>query len=259
MKYDVDAFETRFNQYARSFLEGVSPEVARGIQLKITHTLMVRRECRAIAASEGWTEEDAGLGEIIGLAHDFGRFEQFRQFQTFADAVSLNHALFGVQLLEELHLLDFLEEADRATVLNAVRCHNMVALPENLCRRDRRFAMLIRDGDKLDIMRVLVDYYANDCENEEVTMGLKNIPEVTPEVAEILRRHESPRYTQLNTIPDFILTTASWAYDLNYRYTKAEYLRRGLLDTMYPYIRDVPVAAEIFREVKQTLIEETSA
>ncbi len=254
----VELFEPKFLKYARGFLDPGDAEVSNGIQLKITHTLMVRRECRAIAADEQWSGADAELAEVIGLGHDFGRFEQFRRFKTFADARSLNHAELGVELLKELGMFDFLGPADREVAFAAIRMHNLPALPEGLDARTRRFAGAIRDADKLDIMRVLVDYYAGCRRDESVTLGLRDAPEVTPGVAETLRRRESPNYRDLKTIPDFLLTTASWVYDLNYAYSRRQYRERGLLDSLDPYVAASPEALEIFTGIKNELAKEAS-
>ncbi len=246
--YDVNAIEHSFLQYARGFLTD-ERDYSRNIQLKITHTLVVRRECRHIADSEQWNEADGEIGEIIGLLHDYGRFEQFRQYRTFADAQSLNHGELSAELVEKHHLLDAMSAADRATVLTAILNHNKRLLPDDLSERDRMFSGLVRDADKLDIMRVLMEYYADQCRNEAVTMGLLHVQEVSPEVLAQLQAHESPRYQSLRTIPDFVLMTLSWAYDLNFKYSRREYIRRGLLEQMHPYIADIPEAEALYREI----------
>ena len=241
-------FRSSFLQYARGFLTD-DRDYSRNIQLKITHTLMVRREARNIAADEQWDPVDGALGEIIALLHDYGRFEQFRQFQTFADAQSLNHGELSARLALEHHLLDALDDADRATVIQAILNHNKRTLPEELSARDRKFAAQIRDADKLDIMRVLLEYYADHCRNEAVTMGLAHVQKITPAVLAQLQARQSPRYQDMQTIPDFVLMTLSWAYDLNYKYSRREYVRRGLLESMHPYIADIPEAEAVYREI----------
>ena len=53
--------------------------------------------CKAI--SLGLDKADTDLAWLIGMLHDIGRFEQLKNYGTFSDADSIDHAHYGVHLL----------------------------------------------------------------------------------------------------------------------------------------------------------------
>lgn len=69
------------------------------IMLKIKHTYRVAEISEKIAAGLGLSAYDTDLAWLIGMLHDIGRFEQLKQYGTFVDADSIDHAHFGVDLL----------------------------------------------------------------------------------------------------------------------------------------------------------------
>jgi len=69
------------------------------IKLKYYHSYRVMQLCREIAESEKLNEEDTYLATVIGLLHDYARFEQWDKYKTFSDINSIDHGDLGVQLL----------------------------------------------------------------------------------------------------------------------------------------------------------------
>lgn len=126
------------------------------IRLKLVHSFQVAQIAKQIAESKRLTQEDCALAELIGLLHDIGRFEQLRQYNTFLDAKSVNHAALGVQILQETNLLSrFLDVRSLdSLVLQAIRQHNQYQLDEGLDNHTYLHATMLRDADKTDIFRV---------------------------------------------------------------------------------------------------------
>ena len=87
----------KFTEYTNNYLE-----YGEMIQLKINHTLRVVDLCERIAKSLNLTEEEIYISKIIGLLHDIGRFEQWKQYNTFRDQSSVDHADFGVEVLKKI-------------------------------------------------------------------------------------------------------------------------------------------------------------
>ena len=130
------------------------------IRHKVEHTLRVAEYCEKIAGSLGVDGDGISFAWFLGLLHDIGRFEQVRRYGTFIDAVSVDHAEFGADLLFREKLIERFPAEDlteeRLCVLEtAIRLHNKLTLPEALDETTRRFCELIRDADKLDIFRVV--------------------------------------------------------------------------------------------------------
>jgi len=130
------------------------------IRLKVEHTYRVAEltddVTNSIQNEYGMDEDDRTLAWIIGMLHDIGRFEQVKRYGTFWDSESVDHAEFGADLLfgpnrdERLNIK--LPETD--IIECAIRNHNKYKLPSNLSDRERLFSEIIRDTDKIDIMRV---------------------------------------------------------------------------------------------------------
>lgn len=136
------------------FLRFVEPYRAFGdkIRMKIDHSLRVRALCMDIAGSAGFDAEEVDLAAVCGLVHDIGRFEQWRVYGTYNDSRSADHGDMGAEFLREGDRIRFFSEVDHETILCAVRYHNKYRVPEMLNEGDRRFVLLVRDADKLDIL-----------------------------------------------------------------------------------------------------------
>lgn len=132
------------------------------IRLKAEHTLRVAGHCARIAESLGADGGSADFAWLLGLLHDIGRFEQVRRYGTFVDAVSVDHAELGADLLFRDGLIGEFPARDltpdRLSILEtAIRLHNKLALPGELDGETRFFCDLIRDADKADIFRVVTE------------------------------------------------------------------------------------------------------
>ncbi|MDE7477724.1 MAG: HD domain-containing protein, partial [Lachnospiraceae bacterium] len=126
------------------------------VRLKIEHTYRVCELCETIAKSAGFDENEIEIAWLTGLLHDVGRFEQLRRYGTFSDAQSIDHAEFGADILfKEGKIRDYIEDTSEDELLEkAVRCHSAYRIPENYTSHERKFANLLRDADKIDILKV---------------------------------------------------------------------------------------------------------
>lgn len=144
------------------------------IRLKIDHTYRVAKLCDRICDSvrDGICHEpkmtgvERDIAWLIGMLHDIGRFEQVRRYGTFADAVSVDHAELSADILFKEGLInDFIEESDNAgrrpecfeIIEKAIRAHNKYRIPEEYDGEVREYARIIRDADKIDILKVNVE------------------------------------------------------------------------------------------------------
>ena len=131
------------------------------IKLKYEHTYQVADLSDKIAKSVELSQEDVDIAWTIGLLHDIGRFEQVVRYGTYRDAISVDHAQFGADLLFNDGLIEKfgIEDKDVLHLLEvAIRNHNVFKLPGDLNERELLFSKLIRDADKIDIMRANVEF-----------------------------------------------------------------------------------------------------
>lgn len=150
-RVDRDAAETAFGAYVARYGKD-NPRVV----LKVDHTLRVAASCDAIARSVGLPPCDVDLAWLCGLLHDIGRFEQLRRWDTFNDALSASHAALGVDALfgEDGAIREFVadDSSDEAIRL-AVGLHSDFRLPDRLDDRVRTLCVVVRDADKIEIVR----------------------------------------------------------------------------------------------------------
>lgn len=156
---DRDFVNKKFNDYVAAYCEDGDTKVV----LKVEHTYRVADLSEQIAKSIGLQEEDVDLAWLIGMLHDIGRFEQIRRYGTFEDARSVKHADLGIQILFEEHgiseyLSDIKEmEKELKIIRDAIACHSDYRLPDDLDDETKCFCDILRDADKIDIIKVVVE------------------------------------------------------------------------------------------------------
>lgn len=208
-----------FNSYVKNFY-GEDGVVNQNIKLKEKHTLNVAKHSVNIAKSLSLTEEEIITAEIIGLFHDIGRFEQFRIYKTFNDFTSVNHSALGIKILEENKILKNLDHKREKIIIKAISLHNTKELSDNLNEEELLFCKLIRDGDKLDIFRVIIEY-ENERKNNP-NPALDNLP-FTPgynkELLEDILLNRKMSNESLKNYNDRKLYELSWITDLNFQFS----------------------------------------
>ncbi len=78
---------------------------------------------------------------------------------------------------------------------------------------------LIRDADKLDIWRVLIDYYktANRDSTSAIDLGLPTSEGYSNTILKSLYGSRIASVNDMKNLNDFKLLQISWVYDLNFR------------------------------------------
>lgn len=217
-RLQLTALHNWFNNYCASFAMPV-PEDQRNIAIKKNHTREVCANAVRIAAELNLGREDVLIAEAISLFHDVGRFPQYQQYKTFDDSISINHAALGAQVLLEAGVLRDLAQQDRDLIIRSIMLHNVFVLPEGLAEQPLLHARLVRDADKLDIMRVVLEYFSQDAGSraEAVAIGLPDDPGAySPAVLACLMRGEMAKKSLLATLNDFKILQLTWLYDINF-------------------------------------------
>jgi hypothetical protein len=244
----LDRMKSWFAGYCGSFYTENAAD-NRNIRLKEEHSQRVLANINLLTESLALAVHDRLLAEAVALFHDLGRFQQYRQYKTFRDADSVNHAALGAKIVAEEELLAELTVAERQTVIRAVAQHNVFMIPAGLTERDLLFLKLIRDADKLDIWRVFIEFYALPDEERAsaVSLGFPDVPVCSKEVLACLHRQEMVDLKLLKTLGDFKLLQLSWVHDLNFPASfrlmeERDYINR--LAATLPATREVASALE---------------
>ncbi|MGB9499051.1 MAG: HD domain-containing protein [Dissulfuribacterales bacterium] len=248
---NISGLKKWFDDYVNGYYTD-DPAVNRAIKLKKDHTLRVCRNIKMLGNKLNISEKDMMFAEVIALLHDIGRFEQFAVYGTFKDATSVNHARLGLKVIEQHHLLSTCDHREQEIAIAAVAHHNAIALPKDKNDSSLFFMKLIRDADKLDIWKVVTDYYSNQDRgrNKTLELDLSVDPEYSPEVLLALNEKKIIRMEKLKTLNDFKLLQLSWVYDLNFSFSFETLLEHGYIDRI---AASLPQTDEIVSMVRQVL------
>ena len=255
-EYQITSWESarrEFRRYAESFLSGRKDEDC-GVTLKVEHTFRVLDEMERLAAAEGFPPTELRLCRYAALLHDLSRFEQFVCYRTFRDAESFDHGDRSAELAAELGFTAPLPAEEAEAVLLAVRRHNKIALPAEPMGISEVPSRAVRDADKLDIMRLFLDYLDRP-ENPAVVFSLRPDAPVSPEVLAALRERRSPNHAVMRSVNDFSAAKLVWGFDLNYRHSRREFLQRGYFDRLMLHLPKQPELEELYRRAVAFLAE----
>lgn len=248
MRIDRNHAKSAFEEYTRHYDTG--DDKAR---LKIEHTYRVAGLCETIAGTVMKDPEEIDLAWLSGLLHDVGRFEQVRIYGTFQDSVSVDHAAFGADILfQEGRIRDYVEEdTENALLERAIRLHNVYRMPEGLTERERTFADILRDADKIDIMRVNVEFPLEKIYN----VSTKELKEA--ELSDEVFLNFCERRTSLRkpgqTVADSIVNQLSFAFELVYPISLKIMAGQGYLDRFLSFESENPVTGERMRRVREEM------
>ncbi len=219
-KDDLVFFYNFFDSHVKSFYSD-DEFVQQNIILKEEHTRCVCREANMICGFLGLDDEKRYLVETSALFHDIGRFTQFARYKTFNDAASENHALLGVEVLKKTKILSRLLPEEHELILKAVELHNVYKIPEGLSEEELLFVKIVRDADKLDIFRVVTDYYAERFARPNPVMEnyLPESLEYSMEIIDDIMNNRNSETKYIRTANDLRLFKLTWIFDVNFPVT----------------------------------------
>lgn len=207
---DIKKAEKEFDRYVLNY-----DEKNLKIFLKKEHTKRVQKEAADIAKYLNLNEEDSKLAELIGLLHDVGRFEQVKRYNTFSDKKSIDHAKLGTEILfNDGYIRKFVEDEQYDTIIyKAILNHNKYKIEENMTDRELLHSKIIRDADKIDILRLEVTeplealFENNDIEWQEVS----------EDVYKDFFAHKNIDINKRKTDLDKWILAISFIFDLNFQ------------------------------------------
>lgn len=223
------------------------------IKLKIDHTYRVCSLCRQIAAQSGFDENEIEIAWLTGLLHDVGRFEQLRRYGTFVDAKSIDHAEFGADILfKEGKIRDYVEDASEDDLLEkTVRCHSAYRIPADYNEREQRFANLLRDADKIDILKVNIIVPLEEIYNV-TTYDLKHC-KVTDEVMQAFYEEHAVLRSLKKTPVDNVVGHISLVFELVYPISLKIMYEQGYLDKLMDFQSELAETNEQFAKIREKM------
>jgi putative nucleotidyltransferase with HDIG domain len=258
-KSDLEYIKAWFKEYVNTF-EYDNSEFQRNIDIKRDHTYRVTEEIINIANQLKLNEDEQNLAAIIALLHDIGRFEQYDRYRTFSDNKSENHAELGTKILIRYKVLGSLDEEIQNLILCSIKYHNLPKLPGDETDTCLFYSRLIRDADKLDIWRVVTDYYhrKEGQRNVALELELPDTPGISEEVYKALMNKDIVNMKYVKNINDIKLLQAGWIYDINFTPVLDIIRNRSYLEKLRDTLPDLKEINDIFEIIHFSMANQPS-
>jgi len=231
-KSDLIFFRKWFREYVRKYYSD-DAFVMQNIRLKEEHSWRVCSNSIQIARSESLSLNDCYLAETIAIFHDIGRFEQFSKYVTFKDSESEDHASLSVKILKTEDVLSCLDSIEQDIILFAVGNHNKYKISDTDHKSCILHSIIIRDADKLDIFKVLLDEFVlrESDPNPALYMGYPDTPGYSHSIIEDIFNNKLSSIDNVKNQNDLNLIRLTWLYDLNFSesfhlFKKRNYIRK---------------------------------
>lgn len=226
-----------FNNYVKQFDFTNSK-----IRYKFHHSYRVMEIAKEIAISLKLNEEDTYIVTIAALLHDIGRFNQINNYDTYIDQISTDHGDEGERVLKEN---DFIKEfvSDEKIIniiLNSTKYHNKYEVDSNLDEKTILICKIVRDADKLDIMREC----ANEINDEKIIVKKELVNSIENNILAI------NNYCETNT--DSVIYYLSWVYDLNFKYSYEFLIKNKIIEKKFDLLEMYGETEEI-KKIKKLI------
>lgn len=231
MKIDRQRVKEQFASYTRNY----DPEDTK-IALKIAHTYRVADNCEQIAKSIGLTDEEVEFAWLSGMLHDIGRFEQVKRYNTFIDSESVDHAEFGADLLfgKDMLIADYIDDRDWDAMLEIViRQHNKYRMDETISGRTLVFCNILRDADKVDILRVNIETPMEEIYN--VTEEVLLTSGVSEKVMEQVRERHAINRDIMESPVEHLIGHIALTFELVYEKSRELAKEQGYVLKMFEF------------------------
>ena len=248
---DVSSHEAWFARYAA--LQRTGTETIDGpLALKFSHSIHVLAHARTVVHAERLPPQTGRTALLGALYHDIARFPQYRRWQTFSDTLSTNHGILGSRILNALRPLEHEPRRVRLLAQGAVILHNRFTLPVGLSEEMRGVADVVRDCDRLDILRIMAGMLAPDGPNmpeNAANAAMLHLPEekgsYSTAVYQAVFDGRAASYADLRTRNDFRLLLCSWCDDFHFHTSRAILRDSGLMGPILDNLPDLPEMAAI--------------
>ena len=258
-KAQVNNYKIWFKEYYSSFK--TEDKVFNNIiELKFQHSLRVCREIIDIGKHCDLPQNQLRLAETMALFHDLGRFQQYRDYQTFSDNKSIDHAELAINILKEYDLLSDIEEKNKILIYKAIENHNKIEIPFDTFGDELFFSKLLRDADKIDVFKVVTDYYENKhlYNGSTIELDLPDFPDIQDNNYTDIVSGRIIKSENLKTLNDFKLMQISWLYDINFTRSFEKINENGYIQKIFAVLpqdeKILHIKSNVFKYISKALV-----
>lgn len=248
-----------FNNYTNSFIANCydHSDIYINLKLKIDHSKRVMHNCCKIAKSENIVGNFYTLSAICGLFHDIGRFEQYSKYKTFKDDASLYHGQLGVEVIEKENFFEMISPAFQTIIKQSVYNHGLMQIEKGIDNQALLFVNMVRDADKLDIFKIVANYYHNSegTRNTALEYGLNDNNGISTDVLNLFFNKQLISKELLRSLDDFKIMQLAWIFDINFKYTKSKIINENYVLSILDSLQDTQQVTHISSFIKDCLYE----
>ena len=229
------------------------------IAYKKAHSKQVAENSQYITEHLSCKEEQIDLAWTIGLLHDFGRFQQIKSYNTFNDGKSIDHAALGNYILFQEHEIDKFEVPKEWywSIRKAIFNHNKLDISEDLFSSDKFQALVIRDADKVDILKgsVTSDFtFFNTCTIDEVQNS-----SITNKVYFYVKQRKLIPFDVMTTKADYFMRLYAMYFDITFPASLQLIKEQGDFEKALQFEFTNPDNQEKFNSIKKEIADFTNS
>ena len=220
------------------------------IKMKYEHSLRVMDFCIFIAKENNFNDKDMEISTLVGLLHDYARFDQWTKYKTYSDLKSIDHGDLAVEkLFDNNEIKNYcLNQEYYDEIYDAIKYHNKMDFSDDISVHNKLLCKVIRDADKLDIFYLLGA--------EKDLMKQDNVI-ISEKIKEDFYNHKQVSRKDVKCENDNVILSLSMVYDLNFK-CSFEYLKEHhLIDKMFDNIENKEKFKEYFEYIKNYIEERT--
>lgn len=201
------------------------------IKRKYYHSIRVMKFAKNIAESLKIEAHNMELAIVAGILHDYGRFEQWKNYKTYSDVDSIDHGDLAVDLLfNQNEITNFYNNNSAYKQLYyAIKFHNKLEIPNDLDDRYLLLCNIVRDADKLDILNLLI---------ENKNLFSEDSCEITDNVKKDFFEEKCINYKEIKNKSDKIILLLAVFYDLKFNYSLDYIKENRIIDKLYDNVEN---------------------
>lgn len=184
------------------------------VSQKINHIMRVSEISKKLATNLQLSEEQVQLAELIGILHDIGRFEQYKQK---VKSEQFNHGQVGVEILKkDNYIRKYIKEEQYDDIIYTVIYeHNRYELTPGLTNEQELFCKIVKDADKIDLIYEAIAVYWQQSEKiQEIENGT-----LSEKMLQDFYQQKLANIKNKISETDQILKFASFIFDINFSYS----------------------------------------
>ena len=242
---------TWYDAYISEFSSEDS-EILININLIKEHASRVEENMMELATTIDLEESDLFLLKISAFMHDIGRLEQLVKYGTYVDDEESNHIQIGLNVIEEHEVLSVLNEREQQLIVDCVKNYDVNKLPHIEDDQFLTLIYLLRDADRIDVLRVVSEYYTHKKThpNGRLDMDLKDTPGISKKIYKAIMNDKVANRDDAQNLNDLKLSQMSWIFDMNNKKSFKMISEGGYVKSIFETLPKSDDVIDMYRNIK---------